>query len=184
MISTDVIGQYGLFLNECTATVHNNTIDGGGGSSADGIMATAIMLFYQVDATIENNVIFTSVGGDHLDGDLGTGVWQMDAASFPTAFNNNVMFGCADGNYYDEVNITGYRDNIATFETFLDDNGLTPPFNNAFETSGGLTAAPEYKPQSGSPLSIREGGKTLSGFTDDIEGNARSDPWSVGAYEY
>ncbi len=184
MISSDVIGQYGLFLNDCTVTVHSNTIDGGGGSSSDGIMATGIMLFYQVTSTIENNLIFTRGGAD---ADLFTGVWQVDAASFPRAFNNNVMFDCPDGNYYDEVNndmyALGIPNNLAALESFINGSGGSAAAN-AFEISGGLTTAPEYRPQAGSPDSIKTGGKTLSGFTDDIDGVTRTAPWSVGAYEY
>jgi hypothetical protein len=177
MVTDSVIGQYGIYLNNCNVTIHNNTIDGGGGMSADGIMTTAIMLFFQVQSVIENNVIFTT------SGDLRTGVWQVDNASFPDEFNNNVMFDCPDGNYYHDPSVSGYVSNVATLESFLNGNG-TSAANNAFETSGNLTGAPEYRPQASSPATIQTGGKTLSGFSDDVEGTTRTAPWSTGAYEY
>ncbi|TVR57135.1 MAG: hypothetical protein EA426_12940, partial [Spirochaetaceae bacterium] len=126
MFTEDVYGQYGVFLNGCAATLHNNTIDGGDGLSADGIMTTAIMLYRNVTSTIENNVIFTS------GGDLRTGVWQRDAASFPDEFNNNVMFGCPDGNYYHDPSVTGWVHNVSEpdgLEDFLGSNGVTAAGN-------------------------------------------------------
>ncbi|TVR52785.1 MAG: hypothetical protein EA426_18520, partial [Spirochaetaceae bacterium] len=181
MVADNVDGQYGVFLNDCEATLHNNTIDGGRGQSAGQITTTAIMLFRQVTSTIENNVIFTS------GGDLRTGVWQRDAASFPDEFNNNVMFGCPDGNYYHGPTNTGWVSNgvgSGGLEDFLTSNGVSST-GNAFETGGGLTAAPAFRPTASSPESIRGGGENLSAhFSDDLDGATRTVPWSVGAYEY
>ena len=177
MHTDDASGQYGVYLNRSSATLHNNTIDGGTGSSPDGIMTTAVMLHNQVNAVIENNVIFTR------GGDLRTGIRQNDTASFPVAFNNNVMFDCPDANYYYAPDGTDYVTSVALLETFLADNGVAVS-GNAFEDSGALSSPPAFRPTADSPASIRSGGRDLSAhFTDDIDGNQRSG-WSAGAYEY
>ena len=198
MNTSYVIGQYGIFLSDCEATLHNNTIDGGTGVSADGIMTTAIMLYYRVTSTIENNVIFTR------GGDLRTGVWQVDDASFPTKFSNNVMFGCPDGKYFHgEIGDPGigWIANMTAEECNLDDDCTTsfeeymllnevPVSGNVFLTGEerntvGLTPAPHFRPFASTDESIRIGGKNLSTFfSDDFDGQERTVPWSVGAYEW
>ncbi len=97
------------------------------------------------------------------------------------------MFDCATAIYYDADGGV-VLDNASAIETDLLAEGIAASGNLIEDPNFVDAAAGDYNLSGSSLCSIARGGldgETLAwGFSDDIEGSARSANWSMGAYEY
>jgi len=96
------------------------------------------------------------------------------------------MYENADGNYYYEPTNNAYVLDVNTLETRLSTLGVTTVDANLF-TPDPLLDSTDYSLTGSSPPAITEGGVNLSASwpdATDILGQARTVPWSMGAYEY
>ncbi len=162
------------------AKIYNNVISGGNGNKA-----RAVEMRYGAAPEIINNIIFTEGGSNRY------GIYEYTPDGDPAKVENNDIFNCPTALYYDEGDDSEFDEgnngvNITDIATV---NGLT-------DTTAGANVSvdPQFTDWSGkdyhltadSPASVTEGGQDLSteGITDDMDGNERTVPWSMGAYEY
>ncbi len=152
--------------------LYNNTVYGG-----DSTLPISLSLS-NGSAFVENNIFF----GDSTT----TCVFETNTS--PSSFSNNLLFGC--GVYYKDYNTFNDFDTMcsgvpgnSTCTTTLSTPAATgnidddPVFTNQ---AGG-----DWHLNSGSPCGVTEGGIDLSSSFDyDLEGNARTTPFSIGAYEW
>jgi hypothetical protein len=169
-------GASGIFVVQSSSPIENNTI--GGGMSQIGY-AASIMLDGPLDAAIINNVLFTpgSSGSRYC-------VREDDDDSQPLIFQNNDLFDCPTALYHE-----GLGANLATtveLETYLTGKSKTASDNEAES----LTFDDEFRIIAG-PISVTEGGMDLSdvsipliSVTADKDGELRTVPYSMGAYQY
>ncbi len=158
-----------------TDSVSNNTIDGGLGTKESvGIYIDG------VDAFIDNNIVFTAISVD------GTCIKEDGAADNPGGVRNNDLFGCPSGVYFDADSST-YIADVAGMEADL--------LAEAVDASGNVSVDPLFVDQAGGDwhftaavAGVTDGaldGSALGwGFANDKDGNPRTAPWSMGAYEF
>jgi uncharacterized repeat protein (TIGR02543 family) len=162
--------SYGINNFNSSPILQNNTIDGGSGSD----FSYGLSNMFGGSSIIQNNIIFTSVTAN------GYGIYE-DDASDPTILQNNDIFACPTALYYDEgtTDITDIANvNSLTDITTIGDNVSEDPL--FVDQAGG-----DWHLTSSTSTNITEGGLDLSGeFTDDLDENTRTVPWSIGAYEY
>lgn len=160
---------FGIYsYHKCAPKIYNNTIDGGSGTNCAGI-------WNQEESTpaIANNII--SAPGSSA----GFGIYEDNPPSDPTEVNNNDIFNCKTALYLDEGS------------TAITDIAV---LNALPETNDNISKDPSFGEglhlQATSPEKVRTGGLDGAapaqnwGFTTDKDGNTRTAPWSMGAYEY
>lgn len=200
--------------NNSDIAVYNNTIAGGGGVSAYGIFiylsnpticannsitsgygqtSSYGIYLYTTSPPIENNIIFCDGTGSQY------GIYEFDASSDPSSLQNNNIYDCSDGLYYDFDTGLSYQ-GVNTSGNFSEFSGGGGVLLATPAGSGNVTVPLEIEPgfrivdavnPADLPL-VTEGG--LDGgalgwpFTVDKDGNPRSGDgstgWSMGAYEY
>lgn len=117
---------------------------------------------------IQNNII---------DLTTGTCIYEATSSLDPLSVKNNDLTGCTTL-YVDDgvIEISDIAGVNALSDTDASGNISIPP---------NLDSAQDYRLTSTSPVEVRQGGLDLSSdFVTDIEGNTRTVPWSMGAYEY
>ena len=170
-------------------TIVNNTIDGGAGDT----LSKGITLVNSTDATIQNNVFFnTGTGGNYCLWECQSGCGGID--SRPDDVRNNTLY-CGSGAYINQdagefaVDATALETllggqgtvvggNVSLDPLFVDadgpDNDPATVADNDWRLTGGTT-----------PCLVSQGGLDLTGIVDtDIDGNPRTPPYSMGAYEH
>lgn len=194
--------SYGIYGVAGSATVQNNTINGGSGVTAAGLSTD----LSTISVFAENNILTTHGGTQRY--------CVMEEGPVPVEFNNNDLFGCPTAVYYDAGNGctgNGDGDNNSATCTLAEMEPLIDLSGNA---SGNVSADPQFVDIAGPDgrtdtlddndwhlgagvaEELREGGLDLSSiFADDFDGAARtaiitgtpSNPnaagWSMGAYE-
>ncbi|MFH1829417.1 MAG: Ig-like domain-containing protein [Pseudomonadota bacterium] len=166
--------------------IYNNTIDGGGsGSESHGIYSSK-----GSNPAIDNNIIFTSSGTTRA------GIYEVDNDCDATEVKNNDVFNCPTALYGDKqagnfVAACQASGNFGNPDSSCAVITLSTPTG-----SGNVSIDPKFVDQAGdnwhltssSPTSVTQGGLDGSaagwGFTTDRDGNPRTAPWSMGAYEY
>ncbi len=177
-------GTTGVLVDGSSPILRNNTICGGlvtTGGATNG--EEGITNLNGAHATIENNIIFALGSGTQLR----YGITAM-ANSAPASLKNNYVFDCASGLF------AWVGD---PYTSVLDLNTLSGASGNAWDTSGTLLGTMFVEPsgtgwdwhlQATAPVEARQVGLNGSvlgwGFTDDLAGTTRTEPWSMGAYEY
>ncbi len=180
---------YGIFIYMSTPTIcANNSITSGyGQTSSYGIY------LYTTNPPIANNIIFCDGLGAQY------GIYENDGSSDPSSLQNNNIYDCSDGLYYDFDSGLSYQgvDVSGNFSEFSGGGGalLSTPAG-----SGNVTVPLEIETgfrivdavNSADLSLVTEGG--LDGgvlgwpFVVDRDGNPRtgngSTGWSMGAYEY
>ena len=168
---------YDVLLTNTDPIVQNNTINASSSNQSRGLW-----LVSSVMPIIENNIVSAGAGSTQICID------EANTTSDPAALRNNVLFDCPTALYgdygspltsIDDVNNmmdTVASGNLSTDPMFVDrdgaDNDLTTFADNDWDLSGA------------SPASVTKGGLDLSAnFDVDVEGNARTVSWSIGAYE-
>ena len=204
--------SYGISLGPPggSGTIYNNTIFGGTGYQASFGISCGVaesILNNTIDAGISigfsiavyfdadgiyflNNIVFSLFSG-------AWGVFETENRD-PARFDNNDVFDCGMGLYYDDDQAlslyyvwngtfasSASGDDPLTTPTGVDNVSVDPVFNEADD---------DLNLSSGSPSSVTTGGIDGSpagedwGFTTDKDGNTRtgngSTGWSLGAYEY
>jgi len=167
--------SYGILIDSSSPIIQNNTIDGGSsGSNSSGI-------FFPFgpnspSVTIQNNNIFTSEGSSSR-----YCILDENPISTPSFPQNNNLFDCPTALFRKG---SFYLTTIEQIHQFLGQPaGGNVSLNPGFlDVSGG-----DFHLASWSPLEIRQGGLDLSTspnpFSTDKDGNTRTAPWSIGAYE-
>ncbi len=157
--------------------ISNNTISGGSSS----LSIYAIRLLSTSSVTISNNIILATPT-------LGFGIYEIDSdVSAPMALMNNNIFDCPDALYHREGPLENYTDKDLMEE---DLNGAGHEVSGNMEVE--LTLDSEFRiTTEPDPVSVTEGGLDLSNSYQasvpvllDRDGNPRSVPYSIGAYEY
>ncbi|MFW5742241.1 MAG: Ig-like domain-containing protein [Spirochaetota bacterium] len=190
----------GIIVRGSAAVLRNNTIGSGTvlfGTDTDG--SVGISLVDIVEASMENNVIFTESGADAV---RRYGVEALPS-SVPSSFRNNAIFALGDdltavfvwaGDPADELDLNDLND-----ESFASGNVDDPDGESVFADPD----AGDYRLTRGTSVDIRQGGLDGAaegwGFAADKDGaprtNLTDDPdegpdnpgaagWSMGAYEY
>ncbi len=191
--NTITAGLYGIYNNASSAVIRNNVIIADGAGYA--IQETASSSLIQNNTlrggnrgihiestsnpTIENNIIFLT--------STTYCIFEADADAQPASVRNNNLF-------YHLFGYSLYRDfelgsklsihnQITTQEgtgwmdTDWNNVKIEPVFVDKENLDWHLTEL--------SPSEVTEGGMDLSeSFTTDKDGNTRTEPWSMGAYEY
>jgi Bacterial Ig-like domain len=178
--SSNAGNSYGIAnSNFSSPSIQNNTIDGGSGMSS----SYGVFNYNSSSPSIENNIVFTSPG---------TGPRYclfVSGNSVAFVITNNDLFDCETALYsnstamvdlldINDVNsLLGASDNASVDPEFADPNGPDDDINTMEDNDWHLTGP--------SPPEVTEGGLDLSSdFTDDKDGLTRTDPWSMGAYEW
>lgn len=162
--------SYGILLNNSSPRIMNNTIDGGSGVNE----AYGIFHFGSCSPVIENNIIFTSGGARRV------GISEFAPFSSPESLRNNDIFDCPDALYRDYDALPHELNDIEAVNELAD-----------IESADNISIVPEFVAdhdvhlQPSSPEAVREGGLDLvaEGFDIDVDGQARTAPWSIGADE-
>ena len=199
---------YGIYNAHCPALIYNNTINGGdgtnistgiasnnafpdffcntiyGGGSGSTVISYAIYNTNWAREYIDNNIIFAYTGGAS-----GYGIFEerSDGCEAESLWNNN-FFDCITAIYRDfesSTNITDVADltvdaidGVGTGENVPGGMGNNISVNPVF-------ADEEMHLGASSPTSVTQGGIDRSSYTTvDKDGNSRTAPWSIGAYEY
>jgi hypothetical protein len=175
-----VLWTYGIIVENSSATIQSNTIDGGFAEPISGGISYGIQIFDAVP-TIENNIIFTSNGNERY------GVFEFGGTANPISLKNNDIFNCPTALYVQNTttnitNISGVNalifanGNISQDPSFVNIDG---PDNNKATMDDN-----DWHLSITSPITVTQGGLPLSTiFTTDRDGNTRTVPWSIGAYE-
>lgn len=189
---TSGTNAYGIFLGTTTTPViANNTIYVSGTTNSFGI--------YISDGTpvIVNNIVFTTSGSNRR------GVHEQNAGtSSPVTFQNNLIFDCPQGLYVNnpggafntDVQINDFNNSTQMSGTASGNIGATSIAN--FAAVNFVSASDFHLQNPATPAIIRNGGKDTSastcgatgtsscgGVTTDRDGNLRTVPYSIGAYE-
>jgi len=171
-------GSYGIWNVGTQTKILNNTISNGGATTA-----TCIHLpngTTGANLHIINNILIAQAGTTKY------GINEAGNNADPGRFENNHFYAYATFTAY-------YRDNNGTNINNLTTTVNNTPSNPTTATLGAWNnsvgdplfvdfANGDWHLQSGSP--IESTGQDLSAtFTTDKDGNDRTDPWSIGAYE-
>lgn len=181
--------SYGVDTQNSSPIITNNTISGGTASSS---FRFGIRIG-NGSVTITNNIIYSGTGGSNK-----WGVYENNGTSNPLSFENNLIFDCSNGLYFDdatmarttgpELIITGNTtDSGPTLGNLTIANFAAVSFQSSTDLH--LTAS--------TPAAVRTGGKDTSqstcgstgtsscgNVTTDRDGLSRTVPYSIGAYEY
>jgi hypothetical protein len=179
-ISTNTTYTYGIFCYSLSPKIYNNTISGGKSWGTISSYNYGIFLNNFSSPEIINNIIFTDNGTTKY------GIYEGDAGSDPTAVNNNNVFDTTTALYYDENTTVLTTITSGAFGGIIGVNNITTGPNFVDRPNGNwhLTAT--------TPASVYEGGSTITdvnfpknttGNPIDKDGNPRTTPWSMGAYE-
>lgn len=174
---------YGVYISGGTVNLFNNTIDGG---QSDGA-ARAIYFTDGASVDFVNNILSGSEDG----GVPSFGIYE-DTDSSPQGVRNNDFINAssdAGGGFYHTHGGTVYTTILGTtgleylYGLSYDENGIPVSENVAVNPS---FSDSDYRLGSSTPGSVSQGGANLSGegFSTDKDGNTRTNPWSMGAYEY
>lgn len=174
-------GIYVQEVGESTTdpVIRNNTVNASGAFNSRGIY-----LWGPTTPVIDNNIISASTGSSRqycID--------ENNVDADPASLRNNVLFDCATALYRDELttDITTISDvnNLANTDS-SGNISIDPMFVDRDGADNDLTtfADNDWRLSAGTPVSVSEGGLDLSAeFELDLEGKARTVPWSIGAYE-
>ncbi len=174
----------GIYNDASSPDICNNSIDGGLTSSAYTPLPRPCGIYNANSSkpTIKNNIIFTR------SGPYGWGIYEKGVNDDPASVQNNDIFACGNGLYYDEGTTAKTIDEVnALGAGYSGNQSLDAKFANQSGYDWHLTTT--------TPTEVHEGGLDLSGLSDfpknaggqctDITGTAaRTSPWSMGAYEY
>lgn len=194
------LSTYGIWIQNASPDIRNNTIDGGYDSDWSSKNPACIYLYMGAGTppTIENNLLF-------FRGMMsGYGVYEYSAAT-PTSFKNNDIFDCSKGLYYDydtSTNIT----NIANVNLLTNSSGNINTVQSTSIKVLSIQAATWDEQKSGAwtlnaslaPTDVKTGALDRTGLAD-FPINASGKPtdrtgttertgsagtgWSMGAYE-
>ncbi len=164
----------GIDIFRSSPLIENNTIDGGRTESSAGFRLRGPSL----NAFLVNNIIFTTSGESRYC------LYEAnDLDPEPSAFLNNDMFDCDTALYHADADAVGNITTLIGVENYL--GGVASDNRNE-----SLTLDSEFRIVGG-PASVTEGGYDLSDpdfpllpVLTDRDGNPRSDPYSMGAYQY
>lgn len=183
----------GISLYSCPALIYNNTINGGDSTSQPGTLHKyGIDIRDNASASICNNIIFTNGGNGNS-----YGIYETANTSTHTRVDNNNIFDCITAFYRVYTGGTGY--NLASIESgnFRQSSGsgnwledYKTPAGTGNQSIDTLTFASDWS-LSGTPdTNVTQGGIDGAssgenwGFNTDKDGNTRTSPWSMGAYEH
>ncbi|MFH1829757.1 MAG: right-handed parallel beta-helix repeat-containing protein [Pseudomonadota bacterium] len=177
----------GITATKSSPKIYNNTIDGGLANESYGIR-----IFDDGHPHIINNIIFTSGGAKRY------GIYEYASSSDPAELKNNDVFDCPTALYYDDESGKGLKwfgPCIVCCPSFSSSPPL--PCNDVLTTPGGannvgnFSMDPKFEGpddwhlSATSPKEVTKGGLDLSAeFNTDKDGDPRTPPWSIGAYEY
>lgn len=165
-------------VDNITCYIYNNSIDGGDGDlGASGITLTEGHVY------INNNIIFLT-GGSAMNS---FGICEEFSDSDPLSVDNNAVYNCATALYRDDDYIfyDAYMTSVAGGNFVNADGGpMIRPTGHGNLNVNPYVNVSTLACTSSTPLSVKQGGKNLSAlFTTDINGNTRTVPWSIGAFE-
>ncbi len=174
----------GIYCNGTTGltlTIRSNTINGGSGTT----IIYGIYISNETSAIIQNNIIFRTGSAATL-----YGIYEASDTADPVSVeNNNILSSTVNATYgfdyvyYDYGEGTPNIQNESVLNTIIDsttraNNILVDPV--LVDLPGG-----DWHLTGSSPISVRQGGMVIGSYNDDCDGGtARTDPWSIGAYEY
>jgi parallel beta helix pectate lyase-like protein len=174
---------FGIWVKASDPKIQNNIINGGGASLSPDSIAEGIYMGSGSSTTIENNII--AVYAPSTPNVFA--IAAADIASRPVQVRNNCIFniGNLDYVYLDidgavecvtvvDLNAQSFAAaNVADDPLIVWGADWTTDWLGTWYSTGGLPAA------------ITVGGADLSSdFTDDILGELRTAPWSIGAFEF
>ncbi len=168
---------YGVYISAGTVDLFNNTIDGGSGGEA-----RAVDFRNGANVDFVNNILSGSENGSAP----AYCIYEYTDSN-PRGVRNNDFINTPGGAYYHRYNGSTYTTIAALEDIFtglsVDEGSITVSENMAVSPS---FADSDYRLGSGTPTSVSQGGANLSGegFSTDKDGNTRTNPWSMGAYEY
>jgi hypothetical protein len=168
------LGLEGIVLQSTTSlVVSNNTVAGSVSLAMDPLGATGILLKTPAsNPDIRNNIV-----------DLKVFAWSRSihrcistfVGAEPSILQNNNLFGC-------QVLYSGNGVSATTIDEVNDLTGVDSSEN--VSTNSFLDSAEDFRPTVATPATITEGGQDLSAlFSTDKDGNDRTVPWSMGAYQ-
>jgi len=164
-----VQGSVGIDIAESSPVVENNTISGGMGGTGSTIGIK--MGGPDFNAFIINNIVFT------ISGEGKYCLYESNKDNSQPSLLNNDLFDCSTAFYHSDEPSHNY-DDIELMEEYLTDEGMSAQDNLNIV----LTLDSEFRIVGGYDLS-----DSVFPFTpvlDDRDGNPRSDPYSMGAYQY
>lgn len=174
---------YGVYISAGTVDIFNNTIDGG---QSDG---TARAIYFTGGASVDfvNNIL----SGSEDNSVPAFGIYENTNSSPQGVRCNDFIKAPSDagGGFY--------RSSAGTvYTTITGPTGLEYLYGLSYDeggipVSGNVAVSPnfadsDYRLGGSTPISVSQGGANLSGegFSTDKDGNTRTFPWSMGAYEY
>ncbi|HOO70120.1 MAG TPA: hypothetical protein PK926_00040 [Spirochaetota bacterium] len=171
---------FGSALDSGTPFIANNTVEAGNGTTSScGIEVTTS------GPDIVNNIIRVTSGTARY----GIRESGTESEADPSSVENNDVYLASGGTFrYLYVDVqTGYND----YTVICSGNFGVSGCGSAVSTPAGennVSDNPNFDSNkrltSSSPISVSQGGKTLSSrFTQDRDGNTRTVPWSMGAFE-
>jgi len=181
--------SYGLLSDVSSPVISNNTISGGSNPNANAIrLDTSSGSEDEEAVVISNNIIF-------LPSVAGYGIYEVkDITRAPSILQNNDIFHVDDndtGVLYHRVTLNPEDDNYTSIGAMQEAlNGAGHDVSGNMEVD--LVLDSEFRiTTEPDPVSVTEGGLDLSSPSGsqvsvllDRDGNPRSVPYSIGAYEY
>jgi len=172
------IGSVGIRVSAATPQIENNTVCGG--SATD--FSCAIMSDGSSPPII-NNILFTD--GVGYQGAIATTTQLQDGVM------NNLFYDTGALVYYDD-DFGGPISDIGALESYLGAEAIDnldgdPQFVDIDGPDDDIATLDDndWRLSGTTPLTITDGGYDLSAYLDeDIESTERTDPLSIGAYEY
>lgn len=182
---------YGVYISS-SPVISNNTING---SAAASNLVKGIRLTGTAAPSITNNIIFSKAGGSRY------GVFEFSMNADPVSLQNNLIFDCPSGLYYDEVSNNRLTEanlnNVSQTTQVGPANGNLGPTTVANFAAVNFSGASDYHLTASTPASVRTGGRDtsqsicgLTGTTScgnvliDKDGLTRTVSYSMGAYEF
>ncbi len=163
----------GVQITGSNASLEHNTIIAGGTSTG---ITRVIELGGTLTISMNNNLIVSNGGTTNYC------VFESNASSTPVAFGNNNLTGCSTNPYADQGAV-----NITSLTMTMVNSSCGGPLT--LGGCGTLADAPvldatTYAYTTTSPCTLTQGGVDLSAsVTVDRNGNARTAPVSIGAFE-
>jgi hypothetical protein len=190
-----LIGAFGensyAFVNDASSPViQNNTILGG--FHRENIYESNSIIYItdigESHPIVENNIFLSDETVDSNFPGVSTiiGIYEFSSAAIPQSFRNNwMLIHNSDGGFYRDLTDNALIDSGQSMLQHLSLSGVPSDMlvDNVFAGDPYLSRI-DYTPTALSPSSLKQGGLDLSErFASDIDGNSRTVPWSVGAYE-
>lgn len=185
------LNSTGVFATAGTV-ISNNTINGGSGNFPKGLFISGIG-----GIVLTNNIIYTTGGITRYCVEENSGVTDIDS------FQNNLLFDCPTALYRDEgaTNRTTEAElnnpAMTTQGTAASSSGNLGPTTIANFAAVFFGSASDLHLTAATPTAVHSGGKDASQSTcgalgasscgnvnTDRDGNPRTVPYSIGAYEY